>query len=65
MKKSYSTPELEVHGAVESLTAYFGGTTQADQVFNAAGDVVQVGIGSVDADPCGAGEIGEGDACPS
>ena len=56
MKKSYSTPELVVHGAVESLTAFVGGATQTDAIFNAAGDVVQVGVGSYDAAPCGTTE---------
>ena len=49
MKKQYFTPALQVHGAVEALTAFEGDTTQADVLVNSRGDIIGNGAGSIDA----------------
>ena len=49
MKKQYFTPSLQVHGAVEALTAFEGDTTQADVLVNSRGAIIGTGSGSIDA----------------
>ena len=47
--KVYNTPALQVHGAVEALTAFEGDATQSDVLVNSRGEAILSGAGSIDA----------------
>ena len=49
--KTYSSPKLTEYGDIADLTAIFGSSETGDVLVNPAGDVVQTGLGSLDACP--------------
>lgn len=49
--KPYSAPKLTEYGDVADLTAIFGSENVGDVLVNPSGQVVQTGLGSIDACP--------------
>ena len=49
MKKTYSTPELTVHGSLVNITGVFGGPSPQDVLVDPNGNVVLEGDQSIDA----------------
>lgn len=49
MKKTYSTPELTVHGTLVKITGIFGGPSPQDVLVDPSGNVVLEGDQSIDA----------------
>jgi hypothetical protein len=51
MKRSYTTPDIHVHGDVRRITGIFGSQQIQDVLVNPAGQVEDTGTGSIDACP--------------
>ena len=49
--KQYSAPKLTEYGGIADLTAIFGSANVGDVLVNPSGQVVQTGLGSLDACP--------------
>ena len=50
-QKLYSAPKLTEYGDIVDLTAIFGNASVGDVLVNPNGQVVQTGLGSIDACP--------------
>ncbi len=48
MKKTYQTPDVLVHGSVRDLTAASADSDREDRIFNAQGELLDTGQGSLD-----------------
>ena len=49
--KKYLAPKLTEYGDIADLTAIFGSSNVGDVLVNPSGQVVQTGLGSIDACP--------------
>lgn len=48
MKKTYTTPDLLVHGPVNQMTSASNNSDRQDRIFNAEGELLDTGQGSLD-----------------